>query len=495
MTRRTRPLARVALVLSISILGGCGSDDSASGTGGSGTGGSGTGGSGTGGSGTGGSGTGGTPSGGSGGTAGGGGVGGIGGGGPSCGSGAWTTYGHDGQRTSTSDGCISGTLTTLWGYEPVPPTGKDVSKLWSPVAASDAVYLHWAATIPPYVGTTAADRIDTTGKRVWTFDSGSDANFGDWPSLWKDRLVLNADGIYMLDGATGTKAAGTGVDWWGQSIPTDSALLLSNTSKADGPGLFVAALDDKAAVLWKENEQGTQCGEALTDQTGGIALDGTTLFYAARYATGSATQPSFASGVYAFDTTANGAPLWNVSSAPASAISAAGGLVFLVEKPAGGTAALVARKQSDGSVGWSADLGSGAGAQAPAIADGTVIVGTQGGLFAFTATDGTPRWNTAAPSGYAGPASLTITNGCGGQQPVGNLPDTAIAIADGSGTVVVTQGKDVFIVSLSSGQVASQITPDAVTGTLVDPIIVGKRVYVVERASAATSRLLALEAP
>ncbi len=330
----------------------------------------------------------------------------------------------------------------------MPPSGKDVSKLWGPVASADAAYLHWAATIPPYVGTTAADRIDTTGKRVWTFDSGSDANFGDWPSLWKDRLVLDSDGIYMRDIATGAKAAGTGVDWWGQSIPTDSALLLVDTSKADGPGLFVAALDDKAAVLWKQNEQGTQCGQGLTDQTGGIALDGTTLFYAPRYASGSTVQPSFASGVYAFDTTASGAKIWSVATTPASAISAAGGLVFLVEKPASASAKLVARKQSDGSVAWSADLASAAGVQAPAIAGGTVIVGTQGGLFAYAANDGTPRWNTPKPNGYAAPASLTIDNACGGPQPVGNLPDTAIAIAGGSATLVVTQGKEVFVVSL-----------------------------------------------
>ncbi|HTL93256.1 MAG TPA: PQQ-binding-like beta-propeller repeat protein [Steroidobacteraceae bacterium] len=490
----TRSILLAAFALSASLLAACGDDDD---TGTAATGGkSGAGGKGgTGGTGKGGTGGSGGSGGGVGGASGSGGVGGSAGSGATCGNEAWPTYAHDGRRTSASDGCISGALKTLWGYTPVPPSGHDISKLWQSVAAPDAIYLHWSATIPPYVGTSAADRVDTSGKRVWTFDSGTDADFGDWGSLWKDRFVLNADGIFMLDSAAGTSAGGTGVDWWGQSIPTDTALLVANTSKADGPGLFVAALDANAGVLWKQNEQGTNCGEALADQTGGIALDGTTLFYAPRYASGSTTQPSFPSGIYTFDTTANGAPGWKVATTPISAISAADGLVFVVEQPAGGTAALVARKQQDGSIAWSADLPGGAGVQAPAIADGTVIVGTASGLQAFATNGGAPRWNTPTPNGYTSPNSLTVTNGCAGSQPLGNLPDTAIAIARGSGTVVVAQGTKLTLVSLASGMVASDVTPDGVSGTLVNPIIVGKRVYVVERSAPATSRLVALEAP
>lgn len=492
----TRCLLGLTLTLSISLLAGCGGDDESggkSGTGGSGgvaTGGAGgSGAAATGGSG----GTG--ASGGSGGAAGSSGTGGA-GGGPTCGDGAWVTYGHDGRRTSASDGCIGGTLTTLWGYSPLPPAGKSVSKLWHPLASADAAYLHWAATIPPYLGTTAADRIDAAGQRVWTFDSGTDANFGDWGSLWKDRLVLDADGIFLLDTAAGTKTAGTGVDWWGQTIPTDGALFLANTSKADGPGLFVAEVDAKVAVLWKQNEQGTKCGESLADQTGGIALDGSTLFYAPRYATGSSTQPTFASGVYAFDTTAKGAKLWSVATTPRSAISAADGLVFLVEQPAGGGATLLARKQTDGSVAWSAALSGSAGVQAPAIADGAVIVGTSAALLAFAVKDGTPRFSVPTPTGLSSPKTLTVGNGCAGQQPLGNLPDTAIAIAAGSQTAVVAQGSALSVVSLATGSLLTEVTPDGVTGQLVNPIVVGKRVYVVERgATGATSRLIALQAP
>jgi hypothetical protein len=210
----------------------------------------------------------------------------TGGGGPTCGDGAWVTYGHDAQRTSASDGCIDGPLTTLWTYTPVAPAGKTPSRVFHPLATKDAAFVHWSATDPPYTGTSAADRVTLDGARAWTFDTGTDTDLGDWASLWKDKLALNSDGIYLLDQADGHSVGSTGVDWWGQTIPTDGALLLSDTSKSDGPGLFVGALDDKAAVLWKQNEQGTMCGQGFADQTGGIALDGTSLFYAPHMSTG-----------------------------------------------------------------------------------------------------------------------------------------------------------------------------------------------------------------
>ena len=414
---------------------------------------------------------------------------------PGCGDGPWSTYGRDGRRTAASDGCIAGALTTLWAYTPAPPEGKDVQMLWHAVADADAVYLYWSATIPPYIGTTAADRVDLNGARAWTFDSGTDANFGDWPSLWQDRLVLQGDAIFMLDVATGMNVVGTGVDWWGQSIPGDGALFASNTSKADGPGLFVYAMDAQATVLWKQNEQGTQCGEALADQTGGIALDGTTLFYAPRYATGSMVQPSFSSGVFAFDTAAMGAKLWEVATTPQSAISAGDGLVFLVEQGQDNATALAARRQSDGSLAWSTPV-QGPGAQAPALSGGLVIVGSSGGLLAFDAASGAPKWSAMTPTGYSAPALLTVGNGCAGTQPLGNLPDTAIAIAAGSQTVVAVQGQQIGVLGLADGVMAATTTPDGVTGTLFNPVIVGSRLYVVERNFPASgSRLIALQSP
>jgi hypothetical protein len=416
---------------------------------------------------------------------------GTGGAGASCGNAAWVTYGHDGQRTSASDGCIDGPLTPLWTYVPAAPAGKTLKRVFHPLATKDSVFLHWSASDPPYTGTSAADRVTIDGARAWTFDSGTDTDLGDWGSIWKDKLALNSDGIYLLGQADGKAVGSTGVDWWGQTIPTDGALLFSNTSKSDGPGLFVGALDEKAALIWKQNEQGTMCGQGFADQTGGIALDGTTLFYAPLYASGSGAPPGFPSGVYAFDSSAMGKPLWNITTTPGSAISAASGLVFLIEGTQG-MSTLVARKQGDGSVAWSVDLPNGGGAQAPVLAGGLVIVATATGIVAVGQADGKPAWKNAV-SAPASPSNTPISNGCGGLQPLRNLPTTSLAVALGSGTLVAVQGTDVTVMALETG--ATKWTgKQNVMGSLVNPVIVGNRLYVVNQNGQPSDSLLALQA-
>ncbi|HEY6463728.1 MAG TPA: PQQ-binding-like beta-propeller repeat protein, partial [Polyangiaceae bacterium] len=311
--------------------------------------------------------------------------------GPPCGTSAWATYGHDGARTFATDACIQGPLTKSWSYAPAPPSGRTLVAVEHVLAAPDAVYLQWAASDSQYIGTTAADRLSLAGARTWTFDSGSDANMGNWASLAApiaveggtvQALVLNDDGVYFLDTATGKQRATTGVDWWGQSIPDAAGgVWLADTSKSDGPGLFVAELGPDAKTLWQADKQGDACGESLADQMGGLALDGGVLFYASLVTTGGTTQPMFPSGLYAFDA-ATGKAKWNVASTPASVISAGNGLVYGIE-----AGAVVARSQTDGSSKWSKPL-QGAGAQAPVLASGLVIAAGASGVSAFDATTG-----------------------------------------------------------------------------------------------------------
>ena len=308
---------------------------------------------------------------------------------PACGKGSWPTYGHDARRTFSSDACIGFPLTVAWSYVPVAPAGKSPKAMQHVLAQSDAVFLQWAATIDPYVGTTAVDRVSTAGARVWTMDTGSDANEGNWASIVGSNVVVNDDGVYFVDAATGKRGVDTGVDWWGQSIPNGTGVWLVVTSKSDGPGLFVGSLDDKAKLVWKQNEQGTACGEGFADTLGGIALDSGVLFYAPDYNAGSGGKTlAFQSGVYAFDAT-SGAPKWKVPTTPSSVISAGDGHVYLIES---GTT-LVARNQSDGAKAWSAPV-SNVGAQAPVLSAGLVIVGTQTGVSAFDAKTGTSKWMT-----------------------------------------------------------------------------------------------------
>ena len=396
---------------------------------------------------------------------------------PACGTAAWPTYGHDGQRTFATDACITGPLTVAWSYSPAAPAGKSAKAVQHVIADKDAVYLQWAATIVPYLGTTALDRVSLTGSRVWTMDTGTDANEGNWASIVGSNVVVNDDGVYFVDAATGKRGVGTGVDWWGQSIPnaTGNGLWLADTSKSDGPGLFVGLMDDKAKMTWKQNEQGTACGDGFADTIGGIALDSGVLFYAASYTAGSGGKTlAFASGLYAFDAAA-GTPKWKQPLTPTSVISAGDGLVYLIE----GGKNLVARKQSDGTPAWTMAVTS-PGAQAPALAAGLVLIGTATGVAAFDAKTGASKWTSPVPGAAARAYTITITNGCSGSQNQGASIATSIAIASASSTVVVTGSDGVHVLDLTTG---AEKWKGAVTGAKTpvhDPVLVGSTVYVVD---------------
>ena len=397
---------------------------------------------------------------------------------PSCGTSAWLTYGHDAARTFASDGCITGPLTSSWSYTPTPIAGHTVTAVHHALAATDAIYLQWAGSDSPYIGTTAADLVSPAGARVWTYDSGSDANMGNWASVSGANLVIDDDGVYFVDRATGKSTVKTGVDWWGQTIAdTAGGVWFVTTSKSDGPGLFVGELDVTAKIVWQGNKQGTACGDALSDRMGGIALDGGVLFYAPSYATGGTVQPTFASGLYAFDA-ATGTPKWNVPGAPASTISAGNGLVYGIEADA-----VVARSQKDGSISWSQPL-TGAGAQAPVLANGLAIAAGSTGVSAFDAKSGAPAWATPLTGAAARAYTMVITNGCSGSQNLGAAIATSLAAAVPSGTLVVTASDGIHVLSLATGQDQWHGAVPGAKNRVHDPVIVGNAVYVIDSPTA-----------
>jgi len=458
-----------ALVVVSSLAVACGGKGNATGGhGGHGTGGAGAGGAGTGAGTT--------------------GTGGHGGSAPSCGTDAWSTYGHDARRSSASDGCVKGALATAWRYAPEAPSGKKVNAVFNAIAQGDAVFVTWSASNDPYLGTTAADRVDPTGARVWTFDSGTDSNLGNWPSVAWTSLVLNEDGIYYLDLATGMKTGGNGVDDWGQTLTDGTRLYAVNDSHVDGPGIYVGAYDAMVKQLWQQNTYGT-CRIDAGDVAGGIALDGGTLFYAPSYSLGQGVMLSFSSGVYAFDP-ADGTQKWFSAAMPTSGVSAGGGLVYLIE---GGTD-LVARKQGDGAIAWSAKV-TGPGTQAPALAGGRVMVGTSQGVSAFDAASGKDAWSATASGAAAQAFDLMFSGGCvpGSGQWSGNqfgnaVATTTLAAAAGSDTLVVTAFDGVHLYAIADGSEIWKGMPAEASGPVRNPVIVGGTVYVVD-----TGGLLALK--
>jgi hypothetical protein len=415
---------------------------------------------------------------------------GTGGGGPTCGTGDWTTYNHDARRSGASDGCVNGPLTTAWRYVPAPPMGKKLKNVFNAIAQSDAVFLAWAATNDPYLGTSAADRVDLMGNRVWTFDSGTDSNLGNWPSIALGDLILNEDGLYFLDATTGMKKAGNGVDNWGQSLTDGTSLYVVNDSHVDGPGIYVGAYDSTCKQIWAANKYGT-CRIDAGDIAGGIALDGGSLFYAPSYSLGMGVTLTFASGVYSFDP-ATGMQKWFQAATPTSGISAGGGLVYLIE----GGSKLTARKETDGTVAWTADT-AGAGTQAPVLAGGLAIVATGQGVATFDAATGKAGWTAPIAGAQAQAFDLMFTGGCvsGSGQWSGNAIGTAVvtttlAAAAGNGTLVVTAPDGIHLLSLSTGAETWKGKPAMAMGAVKHPVIVGSTVYVVDDGG-----LLALHGP
>jgi outer membrane protein assembly factor BamB len=372
-------------------------------------------------------------------------------------------------------------MSVKWHYAPTAPVGKMFEAVYRAVAQSDAAYLGWMATDPPYTGTTALDRIDASGAKVWTWDSGSDTNLGNWPTIATGFVAVNDDGLYLLDPANGMALHNAGVDWWGQTIADAQRLYVVNQMQADGPGLLVCAVDSTTMSIWKQNVH-QECGHGWGDVMGGLALDAGVLFYAPQYVVNDpdAGVASIASGVFAFDA-ATGTPKWNKPTTPASAISAGGGRVYLVEP----TNELVARSQTDGAIAWTANLAADggaatAGSQAPVLAMGLAIVATSNGIKAYDAATGTLKWTSPviAPA-YSFPSA--VGNGCGGTVPQGGARVTSMAAALASGLLVVTANDGAIkFVDLATGADKGAITRDGGFVGAHDPVIVGKRLYVVD---------------
>lgn len=396
---------------------------------------------------------------------------------PSCGDGDWATYAHDPQRTSASDACIDGPLSVLWRYVPEPTDGRDFRFVGHAVATADGVYLEWAQTRDAYLGTTAMDRVALDGTRAWSWDSGSDANLGHWPSLaFDDQVVMNEDQIAILARADGTRSGGTGVDYWGLTAYADGQLYLVNDAHIDGPGIFVGAVDADADAIWRANESGS-CRIDAWDRSGGaFAVDGGTLFYAPIYeAAGGA--PELTTGLYSFDG-ADGTPGFTKPVTPSSRISAGGGNVYLVED---GTT-LTARSQGDGSVVWTQTLSS-PGVQAPVLAAGRVIVADATGVHAFDAATGDPAWTADVTGAASRAGSQALSGGCMGTATLYSgtgVPTTTLAAALASGTLVVTSAAGISILSLDDGSEVWSGAVDGAMGAVREPVLVGDRMYVLD---------------
>ena len=131
----------------------------------------------------------------------------------------WTTYGHDVRRTSASLGSVTGPLSLSWSYVPQGTSGHALSSVVSAIGTVDGIFVrtslaaHFGYGVSP-----AMDRVSPTGQHVWTFNVGSDADFGDWASLMGNRVIINSDGTRFVDQTSGLSVHSNGVDTWGEIL-------------------------------------------------------------------------------------------------------------------------------------------------------------------------------------------------------------------------------------------------------------------------------------
>jgi hypothetical protein len=381
----------------------------------------------------------------------------------------WTTYGHDVRRTSASLGSVTGPLSLSWSYVPQGTTGHALSSVLSAIGTVDGIFVrtslaaHFGYGVSP-----AMDRVSPSGQHVWTFNVGSDADFGDWASLMGNRVIINSDGTRFINQTSGLSVHSNGVDTWGEILSDSNTLYYANDVQIDGPGVYAAAYDTAFKARWIANKFQTCRGSAAA-MAGGLALNNGVLFYAPAYNVGlTTTTLPFASGVFAFNA-ATGARQAYHASTPFSRMSADDSHVYLIEN----LHTLVSLAQSDLHVIWSATIAN-PGEQAPVLANGLVIVGTATGVEAYNAATGAKSWSSAALNGvathwYGG----TQGGNCGYVQiPTAYGATSTIAAALGSRTLIVTASDGIHVLDLATGADLWHGRPAGISGIVGNPVIV-----------------------
>jgi hypothetical protein len=366
----------------------------------------------------------------------------------------WVMYGHDGKHTSASDASITGGLKQAWRYNPVPLSGNTFGGMFSVVGTTAGVYMHYSQYGPTvFAGGPSVDAVSPTGELVWSYVEHRDYDEGHWLSVIGTGVVLQDDGMPLLDISKGTqvKWLASSFDSWGETIPDSTGLYGTNTFLADGADLYVYAYSTSNALLWKALQQ--KSTKYSDDNNGGLLLSNGTLFYAASYSDPSPNP----SGIYALNAE-SGAKIGYVATTPTSEMSGDAKNIYLIEN----SSTLVARSQSTLAKVWSVSL-SGSGTAAPVIADGMVIVGTFNGVEAHDPGSGKTIWTSSVQPEYGGQYS------------------SAMAAALVSNTLVVTSYNGVHLLNIANGSDMWHGGPTGASNPIIvnDPAV-GATVYVID---------------
>lgn len=370
----------------------------------------------------------------------------------------WAMYGHDARHSSASAASINGPLKVAWRYNPQAAAGNTFASVYNAIATINGVYFHWFQSAPTILGAgPSVDGLSISGGHMWTFIEKRDFDEGHWLSFFNNNVVYEDDGEGLLNPNSGAlvKSIVSSYDAWGETIPDASGLYGANTFLADGPDLFVYSLDTNGASRWKALQQ--KSTKYSQDSAGGIVLSNGVLFYAASY-----SDPNpFPSGIYALDAS-TGHQSGYVATNVVSEMSADASNIYVFEQGLG----LVARAQSNLHVVWSLNIfGS---PSAPVVANGLVIVASNGGIEAHNVSDGKKAWSSPVSPSYGGQFG------------------TAMCAALGSNTLLVTAvNGNLHLLNLANGNEIWHGGVAGSIGTVANPIIVndparGATVYVTD---------------
>jgi outer membrane protein assembly factor BamB len=420
---------------------------------------------------------------------------------------SWPTIFHDQQRTSASrDGQIQ-ELQEVWSFT-APAMTQAV------VATPNAIFTHYSQRLD--YGKIA--RLSTSGAVVWTATVGYNCDRGNWPALWGNRVVVNADYLSTFDQSTGggKVTMPTGCDVWGEILPDGQQFYTVNDAGWDCVGQpWLAAYG--TSQLWRTM---TFAAHGQVDfLKGALALDGDVLFRAVRHfqtVCGWVSGPAIpvdetTNGLYAFNKN-TGQQLWMRTAKIDNPISV-GLFIFCIEDdndvsmdcgtklitwPRSNTR-LVARGKATGTVIWQQPIpGNSLYYQAPVIANGQVIVASSEGIHIFDEVSGSPmRTIPLQGMGYysdettdVGRVLETLTWHLG--------TPTFMAVALQSNTLVVTAGDGIHVYSLVDGHEIWWGWASVSAGNRpMNPVIVGNMLYVSEFSvdllnSISSNRLIAL---
>jgi hypothetical protein len=371
------------------------------------------------------------------------------------------------------------------------PTTFDLKTVDHVVTSAGAIYTRFTAGFGPEV-----DRLTTGGQKTWSWvvPGGRDTFELHWSTVALGVLLVEDDGLFVVDTGDGGDVGGGSFDDWGQNTADGTRFYVnSDVNSPDGPGLYIGAYDAKGNSLWTKDSYKV-CGSGVSETYGSLAVDGGKVFRSGVYSSPAGTASPIASGIASYDV-ATGAPGWSKPTTPASAISTSGGRLFLIEKT-GTTSALVARSTTDGSVGWSQPL-TAPSVQAPVVANGLVIVATSTDVRAFHADTGAAGWTaTGIMAATAVHSFQGAFDNCNQSQiAFGTLPYTTIAAALGSNSVVVTAKDAVHVLSLADGSDTWHGTPAKATGPLRNPVIVGHTLYAIDTGASSTAQVVSMSSP